>query len=70
LQVKNKDDKGHAMKLYEQIQMPNGLTVEVHDLSREIAANTVRVELIIRIRVALSPDDFADPLHFERTRVL
>jgi hypothetical protein len=70
LQVKNKDDKGRIMKLYEQIQMPNGLTAEVHDLSREIAANTVRVEMIIRIRVALNPDDFAEPLHFEQTRTV
>ena len=68
LQVKNKDDKGRTMKLYEQIQMPNGLTAEVHDLSREIAADTARVEMIIRIRVALRPDDFAEPLHFEKTR--
>jgi hypothetical protein len=70
LQVKSKDDKGRIMKLYEQIQMSNGLTAEVHDLSREIAANTARVEMIIRIRVALSPDDFAEPLHFERTRAV
>jgi hypothetical protein len=70
LQVKNKDDTDPIMKLYEQIQMPNGLTAEVHDLSREIAANTVRVEMIIKIRVALSPDDFSEPLQFERTRAV
>jgi len=70
LQVKNKDDKGRTMKLYEQIQMPNGLTAEVHDLYREIAANTARVEMIVRIRVALRPDDFAEPLHFEQTRAV
>ena len=71
LQVKIKDDKGQAMmKLYEQIAMPNGLTVEVHDLSRQIAADTVRVEMIIRIQVALSPDDFAEPSRFEQTRAV
>jgi hypothetical protein len=58
------------MKLHEQIQMPNGLTVEVHDLSRLIAANTVKVEMIIRIPVALRPDDFADSSRFEQTRAV
>jgi len=58
------------MKLHEQIQLPNGLTVEVHDLSRLIAANTVKVEMIIRIPVALRPDDFADPSRFEQTRAV
>lgn len=63
--------QGQAMmKLHEQIHMPNGLTVEVHDLSREIAANTVRVEMIIRIPVALRPDDFAEPSRFEQTRAV
>ena len=70
LQVKNKDDKGPLMKLCEQIPMPNGLTVEVHDLSREIAADTFRVEMIIRIRVALRPDDFAEPSQFEQTHAV
>jgi hypothetical protein len=67
LQVKNKDDKGRTMKLYEQIQMTNGLTAEVHDLSREIAADTARVEMIVRIRVTLRPDDFSELFHFEKT---
>lgn len=58
------------MKLHEQIRMPNGLTAEVHDLSREIAANTVRVEMIIRIPVALRPDDFSEPSRFEKTRAV
>lgn len=70
LQVKNKDDKGRIMKLYEQIPMPNGLTAEVYDLSREIAAGTARVEMIISIRVALRRDDFAEPLHFDQTRAV
>jgi hypothetical protein len=71
LQVKIKDDKGQPMmKLYEQIPMSNGLTVEVHDLSRQIATNTVRVEMIIRIPVALRPDDFAELSQFEQTRAV
>ena len=70
LQVKNKDDKSRIMKLYEQIQMPNGLTAEVYDLSRQIAADTSRVEMIISIRVALRPDYFAEPSQFEQTRAV
>ena len=58
------------MKLYEQIPMTNGLTAEVYDLSRQIAADTVRVELVIRIPVRLRPDDFAEPSGFERTRAV
>jgi hypothetical protein len=71
LQVKIKDDKGQPMmKLYEQIPMANGLTLEVHDLSRQIAAGTVRVELTIRIPVTLRPDDFTEPSQFEQTRAV
>ncbi|MFH1080023.1 MAG: hypothetical protein V1766_07145 [Pseudomonadota bacterium] len=58
------------MKCCEQIPMPNGLTAEVHDLSRQIAADTVRVEMVIRIPVALRPDDFAEPSRFEQTRAV
>jgi hypothetical protein len=58
------------MKLFERINLPNGLTAEVHDLSRQIAANTIRVEMIIRIPVALHPDDFAEPSWFEQTRAV
>lgn len=58
------------MKLYEQIPMPNGLTVEVFDLSRQIATDTVRVEMAIRIPLILRPDDFEEPLQFEQTRAV
>jgi hypothetical protein len=67
LQVKNKDDRDPLMKPYEQIPMPNGLTVEVYDLSRQIADDTVRVEMMIRIPVTLRPDDFTEPFQFEQT---
>lgn len=58
------------MKLYEHIPLSNGLAVEVHDLSRQIAADTVRVEMMIRIPVTLHPDDFAEPSQFEQTRAV
>jgi hypothetical protein len=71
LQVNNKDAKGGSMmKLFEQIPMPNGLTAEVYDLSRPIAADTTKVEMIIKIRVELLPDYFAEPAPFEQTRAI
>jgi hypothetical protein len=70
LQVKNKDDKGPFMEPYEKIPLFNGLTAEVYDLSRQIAADTVRVELMIRIPVTLRPDDFDEPSQYEKTRAI
>jgi hypothetical protein len=72
LQVKPKDDKGRCMTptRFEQILMPNGLTAEIYDLSRPIAADTLRVEISIRIPMTLSPDDFAEPSQYELTRTV
>ena len=56
------------MKLYERIPLPNGLEAEVYDLSRPIAVDTTKVEMLIKIRVALRPEYFAAPAHFEQTR--
>jgi hypothetical protein len=71
LQVKDKGDTGYTMmKLFEQIPMPNGLTAEVYDLSRPIAADTTKVEMIIKIRVELLPEHFAETAPFSRTRAV
>jgi len=56
------------MKLYERIPLPNGLEAEVYDLSRPIAVDTTKVEMVIKIRVALRPEYFAATDHFEQTR--
>jgi len=53
------------MKLVEEIQLSNGLKVEVWDKSIAIAANTTRVELLIRSKVELKPSYFTKPEHFE-----
>ena len=58
------------MKLFEQIPMPNGLTADVYDLSRPIAADTTKVEMIIKIRVELLPDYFTEPAPFTQTRAV
>lgn len=56
------------MKLIETIPLENGLTVEVQDNSRTIAADTTRVELLFRITVPLSPKDWGCPAQCETVR--
>ena len=56
------------MKLFERIPLPNGLEAEVYDLSRPIAVDTTKVEMLIKIRVTLRPEYFAASAHFEQTR--
>jgi hypothetical protein len=53
------------MKIVEEIPLPNHLTVEVWDLSRPIAADTTKVEILIKIKVDLKPSYFIKPEHFE-----
>jgi hypothetical protein len=69
LQVKDKGDTRQAMmKLFEQIPLANGLTAEVYDLSRPIAADTTKVEMTIKIRVELLPEYFTETAQFGQTR--
>lgn len=56
------------MQLYEQTPLPNGLVLNVLDLSRPIAADTMKVALLIRIAVTLKPEYFTEMAHFRRTR--
>jgi hypothetical protein len=78
LQVKGKGDRecteklketsGIAMRLIETIPLKNGLTVEIRDLSRLIAADTTKVELLFRVEVPLNLGDWACPAHYETVR--
>ena len=43
------------MTLYEKISLPNGLTLEIWDASRDIAADTTKVELVAQMEVAFDP---------------
>jgi hypothetical protein len=56
------------MKLVEEIPLANGLKVEVWDKSISIAADTTKVELLIRSKVELKPSYFIKPEHFELVR--
>ena len=46
------------MKLVEEINLPNGLTLQIFDLSRSIAANTVKVETSFQVKIALAESFF------------
>ncbi|MCE5263030.1 MAG: hypothetical protein LLG97_05795 [Deltaproteobacteria bacterium] len=63
-----KETGAMAMKLIETIPLENGLTVEVRDASRPVAADTAKVELLFRIAVPLDPGDWACPAHCETVR--
>lgn len=49
-----------TMKLIEEIALSNGLTLQIVDHSRVIAADTVKVDLSFQIRVDLLEGYFAD----------
>lgn len=57
-----------AIKLVETIPLENGLTVEVRDASRPIAADTAKVELLFRVAVPLDSGDWTCPAHCETVR--
>ncbi len=48
------------MKLIEKIALPNGLQLNIFDLSREIAADTVKVEISFQAEINLEKSFFAD----------
>jgi hypothetical protein len=48
------------MKLLEEIKLPNGLTLNLFDLSREIAADTVKVEISFQSAINLEESFFPD----------
>jgi hypothetical protein len=56
------------MKLIETIPLPNGLEIEVWDASRSVAADTVRVDLIIKMTVEIKREYFREPDQYQKTR--
>ncbi len=54
------------MNLVEEIELPNGLVMQVWDASRSIAADTTKVELIITVPVTVAEDHFTSPEHFHK----
>jgi len=57
-----------SRELIETIILPNGLTLEIWDYSRSIAADTDKVELFVRTAILLDPSFFPDRSQYETTR--
>lgn len=56
------------MKCLDKIMLTNGLTVEILDLSRAIAEDTTKVELLFRMEIKLDESYFAQKEQWEMTR--
>lgn len=56
------------MKHVENLNLPNGLSMDVWDVSRQIAADTVKVELVIKMDVAFESSYFDEEDHYLKTR--
>jgi hypothetical protein len=56
------------MELLEQIKLSNGLTLKIFDLSRAIAANTVKVELSMQIKINLDRSYFTTSDDYDHVR--
>jgi len=56
------------MKQIERLNLPNGLSLDVWDVSRRIAADTVKVELVIKMDVVFEISHFEEEDHYLKTR--
>ena len=48
------------MNLIEEIKLPNGLTLQIFDLSRAIAADTIKVEISFQTKISLKESFFTN----------
>ena len=56
------------MKLIEEIILPNGLKLNIFDLSREIAAPTVKVEIALKIDIDLNESFFVTGADYQQVK--
>jgi hypothetical protein len=56
------------MKLIEEIKLANGLKLKIFDLSRTIAANTVKVEIFLKTKIPLKKSYFTDTQDYEQVK--
>jgi hypothetical protein len=54
------------MNLYEKIPLPNGMTLEVWDYSRQIAAGTTKVEMVAQIEVEFKASYFSKQEYYNK----
>jgi len=52
------------MELIETINLPNGLTLTIYNLTRRIAADTVKVELSFQVKIEVLESFFASPADY------
>lgn len=53
------------MELLEQMELKNGLTLKIFNLTRAIAADTVKVELSMQIKINLDRSYFTDACDYD-----
>ncbi len=79
MQVKSKNGKDSTpvwnyarnikqMKLIEEINLPNGLNLDIFDLSRPIAADTVKVEISVRSKIDLKESYFSNSRDYHQVK--
>jgi len=56
------------MKLIEEINLPNGLHLKIYDLSREIAADTVKVEIVFKTDIDLKESFFSTLADYQQVQ--
>ena len=56
------------MELLEQIELDNGLTLKIFNLSRAIATNTVKVELSMQIKINLEKSYFENACDYDQVK--
>jgi len=56
------------MELIEQIELANGLTLNIYDLSRQIAQDTTKVEIYITTEIKLKESYFTNHDDFARVK--
>jgi hypothetical protein len=52
------------MELIETINLPNGLTLTIYNLTRRIAADTVQVDLSFQVKIEVLESFFASPADY------
>lgn len=57
-----------TMRLVEEITLPNKLVVELWDSSQPISDDTIRVRLVIKIKVDMKEEYFSEPEHCEQVK--
>jgi hypothetical protein len=67
---KNNSRNWVQMKLIEEIKLANGLRLKIYDLSRAIAADTVKVELSLQMKISLKKSYFANTQDYDQVKDL